>query len=381
MTMEMTLTPLEMTWIIKQWGYLPQEAVKGMREFDSTFSAAEIGKLLLNEQAYPLLNKAEMKSALSGGGFSQAEAETAVNLLYPEWKRIASMPVPRRGAATGVKDGIIYVLGGGYMNGYEDDRSNTVQQYNPETNEWSLLPTMPFHKVSLLNAAVVDTSLYLIGSGVGKYQYFTGENWKYTPNQSWERMADMSTSRVKAGLAAVKGKIHVIGGSSRFGQGAGPCVYHEVYDVATNSWKEYPPLPLACLDHTVAVVDSNIYVLGGNKQNKQFVFDTISNVWSEIAQSPLCVFGAASVVARGKIYLIGGCSEGGPFAGTFYDAVQVYDPATNTWSISPAKLSCARAQLMAAVVGDTIYAIGGSECGRAMNAGACDIVEALLVYE
>src|SRR5688500_8686173 len=74
---------------------------------------------------------------------------------------------------------------------------------------------------------------------------------------SWTKKAPMSAALNEVALAAVGGKIHVIGGSV-LGV-AGP--YHQEYDIAKDSWRGRAMLPRG-IDHIgVAVHNGKIYTV------------------------------------------------------------------------------------------------------------------------
>src|SRR5262245_66435163 len=72
---------------------------------------------------------------------------------------------------------------------------------------------------------------------------------------SWTMKAPIPIARSEVALAAVGGKVHVIGGSvERVAR-----TYHDEYDPATDRWRTRAPLPHG-LDHIgTAVVNGKIY--------------------------------------------------------------------------------------------------------------------------
>jgi N-acetylneuraminic acid mutarotase len=79
--------------------------------------------------------------------------------------------------------------------------------------------------------------------------------------------------------------------------------------------------------------------------------------WYQKAPMPKALRARAAAELDGKIYLIGGIDADD----NRVDDVDVYDPATDKWNdpVDPPDLDYPRAWLVAAVVSDTIYAIGG----------------------
>jgi N-acetylneuraminic acid mutarotase len=68
-------------------------------------------------------------------------------------------------------------------------------------------------------------------------------------------------------------------------------------------------------------------------------------------------------VINGKIYAVGGVSI------SYSDAVEAYDPGTDTWT-TEASMPTARELLTASVINGTLYAVGG------YNGNALSTVEA-----
>lgn len=96
--------------------------------------------------------------------------------------------------------------------------------------------------------------------------------------------------------------------------------------------------------------------------------ETVShNTWTSGAPIPTAVWFPATAVVKGDVYLFGGCVSGG----TPTADVQIYNPATNVWTIGGQSLPTPTATAVAAVVKNVVYVIGGSsDCsgGTELNA-------------
>jgi N-acetylneuraminic acid mutarotase len=83
-----------------------------------------------------------------------------------------------------------------------------------------------------------------------------------------------------------------------------------------------------------------------------------SGTWTTKADMPTARRNVAACVVDGEMYIFGGC-KGPPRVGAFMSpVVDVYDPATDTWTTA-ADLPPPRWDLTAAVVDGKIYTIGG----------------------
>ena len=131
---------------------------------------------------------------------------------------------------------------------------------------------------------------------------------------SWTMKAPIPTARTEVALAAVGGKIHVIGGSMQ----NKAVTLHDEYDPATDNWRSRAPLPFA-LDHIgTAVLNGKIYTVGGfiasvHKDGQPHVLEYDPAVDSWRVLSPLKVgLGSVGVTGLdGKIHAVGGRTPAG----------------------------------------------------------------------
>lgn len=137
------------------------------------------------------------------------------------------------------------------------------------------------------------------------------------------------------------------------------------------------PGPIALARPAVALgQDGNIYVFGGTTGNDTdysttFIYQPATNAWSLGANMPVAREGAQAVtLPDGRIAVLGGgtqcafdnlCS-----IGTVYNRVDVYTPATNSWS-SLAPMQSPRYRFAASLYNGHIYAMGGSDGTQAVS--------------
>ena len=145
----------------------------------------------------------------------------------------ANMPTNRDGFGVGVVDDLIYAIGGGGwpQAGNGGPFLTLIEEYDPKINRWGMKGDMPEVKLSF-STVVLDTEIYQIGG-------FTWQN------------------RVPTYLATV-----------------------DVYNPQTEEWRNIPPMPTPFIPFGAAVVDGNIYVFGGEGENREhftnvFVFGTV----------------------------------------------------------------------------------------------------------
>jgi N-acetylneuraminic acid mutarotase len=131
------------------------------------------------------------------------------------------------------------------------------------------------------------------------------------------------------------------------------------YTPATNTWTPIAPLPAPRGWFSGTSDGTYIYLLGGVDQNFNTTatlwrYDPVSNTYNTTLPSyTIPTYFHASAYLNGKIYRIAGRGLGTDFH------VEVYDIATNTWSMA-ANYPFANHSLMAVALGNYIYAGGGN---------------------
>src|SRR5437763_15684496 len=107
------------------------------------------------------------------------------------------------------------------------------------------------------------------------------------PAGSWAMKAPLPAALNEVAVAAIDGKLHVMGGSVLGFTGP----YHQEYDPATDKWRARSPMPRA-LDHIgSAVLNGKIYAIGGfigggvhkDGQNTAFEYDPALDTWRILA--------------------------------------------------------------------------------------------------
>jgi hypothetical protein len=183
---------------------------------------------------------------------------------------------------------------------------------------------------------------------------------------TWQTLAPAPTRRTEVAAAAVGGKIYVVGGLTEppLGQLMNPVVSDlvEEYDPATDTWTRKAPLPRPLHHVGIAAVGQDLYVVGGFTSSllniwkpsaQGFRYNPVTNLWSEIPLMPTARGALAAVEYGGKLYAVGG------FDGTADSpAVEVFDPASGTWS-AKANLPTPRNHHALALSRMRIFAIGG----------------------
>jgi N-acetylneuraminic acid mutarotase len=182
----------------------------------------------------------------------------------------------------------------------------------------------------------------------------------------WTAVSPAPSKRTEVVAASLDGKIYVMGGFTELSfSNLGSFTISdlvEVYDAATDKWKEAAALPAGLHHAAAAAIGGQLYVVGGFSKKllsvwhplaTLYIYDPMSNAWTEGPPMPSPRGALAAVALDGKLYAIGGYDGNGNTG-----AVEVYDPATQRWA-GRAPLPTPRDHLAAAVIDGRIYASGG----------------------
>jgi len=256
------------------------------------------------------------------------------------WSLSAPLPVPTSEQTVVELGGKIYIAGG-----YAHDRIpvDYLWIYDPATNRWSAGPPLPIAMHHAPGAAV-NGKLYILGgeaggAGTGLPSLYLNSVFELDPQVGeWIARVPMPTSRSAGGAAVIDGRIYVAGGRT-VQTGAD----FAMYDPATDVWTALPSMPTQRNHLAVAAIDGRIYVAGGRfgggfnseRTAELEVYDPATRTWSTRAPMPGPRGGVGAVEANGCLFVIGGEGNYADPRGLSVEN-EAYDPRTDTWTrLSP----------------------------------------------
>jgi N-acetylneuraminic acid mutarotase len=241
-------------------------------------------------------------------------------------------------------DGKVYVLGG-YPTNASMTRP-TMQIYDPATNTWKLAAPspVPLHHPMI---AGVNGKLYSLGG-----QPDTNLVLEYDPaTDTWNATRQrMPTSRGGGAAAVIGTRIYVVGarpGGGGVGLTPEAVNAFEAYDVASDTWETLPKLPerFNNRNHLAAgAMGGKIYVAGGRYDGGGFaspmtdaleMYDPATRTWTARANMLRPRGGVSGVVANGCFFVYGGEGSGIGEPNDVFPDHDVYNPITNTWTALP----------------------------------------------
>ena len=188
----------------------------------------------------------------------------------------------------------------------------------------------------------------------------------------WIVGRNMSTARDLLGVAALNGKLYAVGGSYQKSNSyrGRPLASMEVFDFATKNWTTGPSMSDTRVGLGVTALNDKIYAVGGSFFSSSpsaphyatmEVFDPATNNWTvgpNMHTISISQFGLAAL--NGKLYAVGGQGYASPVAPTVTPlrSMEVFNPATDTWNAGPS-MSEARQQPGVAALDGKLYAVGG----------------------
>ncbi|BFH17394.1 hypothetical protein WJ0W_002188 [Paenibacillus melissococcoides] len=277
-----------------------------------------------------------------------------------KWVRKSDLPEPRAGAATATVNGYIYVFGGssGGKEAYSGTKHNTTYMYDPTTDTWTEKKNMPTARAGL-TTAVVNNKIYVIGGYLdknGKVERTNIVEVYDTQTDEWSTVANMPTARSWAPATAIGDKIYVFGG----GNSNGALKNTECYDTSTDTWTRKTDMPLPANGIASVEIGGKIYVFGGwdfsSTHGSILEYDPETDSWLKKNESTMPRNGMGVSVVNDKAYILGGSSNG---ANGILSSVEIYDPKTNTLTNFD-NLTFPRTQNLSSAINNNIYVIGGT---------------------
>lgn len=201
-----------------------------------------------------------------GGQTTAGGTGPFVNTVYEydpvraTWATRAPMPTARGGGGGAVIEGKIYVVGGRPPHGSE------FAVYDPATNTWKILPDLPTQR-NHIGVAAIDGKIYVVG---GRFEAgFESEKTDrvevFDPlTGQWSTRAPLPRPRGGVNAIAAHGYLHVFGGEGNDEVPSGVFPDHDVYHPATNTWTRLAPMPVPVHGVTgAAFLNGVIHLTGG----------------------------------------------------------------------------------------------------------------------
>jgi N-acetylneuraminic acid mutarotase len=273
------------------------------------------------------------------------------------WESAARLDVARAGLAVAVLDGYLYAAGGA---GLTAPRAE-FEVFDPELNRWMPETALP-RGLERFGMAAINNRIYAAGG------YANGElgveptalMWSWSPEgRIWQSEAAMPGAKADFSMLAYDGLLYAIGGTREDNS-----IY--VFDPEARSWDTIGiPDDVTRRGAAIAAIDGRIYVIGGSLRGELSaqvdIYDLAENAWSRGPDLPGASTGVAAVVHNARIHVLGGTGVEGDQRLTLRRHAS-WRPGDTEWR-GEADLPTPRTAADAAVLNGGIYLIGGGSGG------------------
>jgi hypothetical protein len=270
--------------------------------------------------------------------------------IDPAWTATKSLAIARRG------EGAFTLPGKKVMVVGSPDGESTGEIYDDATGSWTFGPSLSRER-RIVPPVQLDDGRIFAAFGVDTDDPGTGE--VYDPSKgTWKAIAPPPISFFYPAVCPLAGAKVLV--ASRAGV--------RVYDAKTDTWSTTGDLVVKRNRATCArLPDGRVFLIGGldaagARVSAAELYDPPTGTFSS-AGAPSALRSGASfgVLGDGHVVLAGGGD--GTEAGTVLDTVQLFDPATKTWSEGP-KLGVARSFAGSGILSDGRMMVAGGNAAE-----------------
>ncbi|MBA3570100.1 MAG: hypothetical protein H0W28_12345, partial [Pyrinomonadaceae bacterium] len=268
------------------------------------------------------------------------------------WVSKAQCPLVRFEAAGGAAAGKLYQFSGFYTTN-PIQATTQCNAFDPVSNTWSPIAAIP--QATTHAGQVADTdqtgnhTFWLTGGFLGDHPGpTTNAVWKYSiTNNTWAPGPNLPAPRAGGALMKLGRKLHFVGGVIRTdGVYAADYGTHwsldldngTSWDATTANGQLLAPMPNPRNHMGGVALNGKLYAIGGQHkgdettgaQNEVDVYDPATNTWTQAAPMPRPIghITANVFVRDGRIVVTSGVTSNSVEIANVIE----YDPLTNTWS-------------------------------------------------
>ncbi len=244
------------------------------------------------------------------GGQANHELVTQTEVFDgTKWTDVANIPTPRDHLAGVANRRYFFAVGGRALSA--DKNLGAVERYDPATNLWVTLPSLPTPRGGL-GAAIVGRRLVTLG-GEGPTSVFNTVESLDLRTNTWTTLPVMKTPRHGMAVLSVGDAVYAIGGAGAPGH-TDSVTTNEAVDMTSfptaSPWRVLPSMPTARQQVGATVSQGMTWIFGGLTNGaatkKVEGYDPAISTWTSGPPLPLALHHEMAVVYRGEMVVMGG---------------------------------------------------------------------------
>ena len=327
------------------------ELVRSGSTFTGYMSADDVNWTLVGSATIPMFNNVQAGMAVTAHNNSKICTATFSNVsITPAgtqasaWTAGAVSPIARWEAASFSYNGLMYAFGGFIDRSL--DATAECDAYNPATNTWSYVTTIPTGPLTHEAVTLVGDTVYLAGGNVGSFAnakagVATSAVLTYDLTTGvWESAASLPSAVTSGGMVCINNQLMYYGGINAASTADLSNTWSLDLTNPNATWVAEAPMPDARNHIGYAEINGIAYAVGGEHLYNQTggndaqvdAYNPVTNTWTAVASLPMPWSGihGTTIVVNGKIVIVGGQTNGG-YDGIYLNNIEEYDPVTNLW--------------------------------------------------
>ncbi|MEM6319857.1 MAG: kelch repeat-containing protein [Bacteroidota bacterium] len=243
-----------------------------------------------------------------------------VNIYDPTtdiWTKGANMPINMHHFQAVEYEGLIYIMGAFSQNPPLEAPVPNIYIYDPAADAWTVGPPLPANRLRGAAAAVVYKGKIYLAGGIQNGHIDGRVSWldEYDPHtNTWAILPDAPNERDHIQAIIFEDKMYLVSGKQT-GEGNSfnaTIDIVDVYDFDNQTWSSLPnPIPTPRGGHSVALLGNELLVIGGendfnNSINKTEALNLNDNTWRALPNLNQGRHGTQAVVNNGVIYIAAG---------------------------------------------------------------------------
>ena len=245
-------------------------------------------------------------------------------------------------------DGNFYTVGGRTSDTAGDDFQH-VLKFDTTSNTWTQMPsTLPDNQMNNMACGVLTVSgtplIYCVGGSAAGNTTATARVFTYDPatdtpallgSDDWP--GDAAGTILPGGFTVANNKFYILGGFNINVASTNEIWEFDPNAAAGSRWTQKVNTPEGIMYAPTCTINGIIYVGGASDfqggtvvdTTNSFSFDPVANTIGSIVPIPRATGETRALNFNGQMYVMGG----GRVAPNPSNEVDIYDPATNTWSL------------------------------------------------